>query len=239
MSYSKPLPPFTFEVLCYLNRDQLERFSIVCHPLKNIIARYFRSKPYRVFDKLEIRGGIYALQYNHVQWHPNREDYSVQQFLAGQRRNGGSSYYSFAEMLPYLGTTVRISWTNIYVAGDITYNSEHIEQMESIARLRRNGKIWIYQKYGRLRAEDFQTILDSPTILQSRVLWIDNPHFSFKDYKILYTVNVIEIRHKNDKYIDLWQQYWQQFLDQPGIKPVVIIFLVAKSSTIYSIVFPR
>ncbi|KAI1696162.1 hypothetical protein DdX_19190 [Ditylenchus destructor] len=82
MSCSKHLPPFTFDVLCYLNRDGLERFSIDCRPLKNLIERYFHSKPYRVFDQLWIRGGLYALCHNYgVQWHPNREDYSVQQFL--------------------------------------------------------------------------------------------------------------------------------------------------------------
>ncbi|KAI1701563.1 hypothetical protein DdX_16038 [Ditylenchus destructor] len=81
MSYSKPLPPFTFDVLYYLNRDQLERFSIVCRPLKNLIERYFHSKPYRVFDQLLIHGGSYALVHNRVRWHPNRDDYSVQQFL--------------------------------------------------------------------------------------------------------------------------------------------------------------
>ncbi|KAI1701565.1 hypothetical protein DdX_16040 [Ditylenchus destructor] len=88
---SKPLPPFTFDLLCYLNRNQLERFSIVCRPLKHYIDRYFHSKPYRIFDRLEIHGGSYGLRHNsaglfsplenHVHWHPNREDYSVQQFL--------------------------------------------------------------------------------------------------------------------------------------------------------------
>ncbi|KAI1698639.1 hypothetical protein Ddc_18988 [Ditylenchus destructor] len=91
MSCSKPLPPFTFEVLCYLNRDQLERFSIVCRPLKNFIDRYFHSKPYRVFDRLRIRGGSYVLEHNDVQWHPDRDDYSVQQFLE-------SYYFSWSEM---------------------------------------------------------------------------------------------------------------------------------------------
>ncbi|KAI1692220.1 hypothetical protein DdX_21378 [Ditylenchus destructor] len=40
MSCSKPLPPFTFDVLRYLNRDQLEQFSIVCRPLKYFIERW-------------------------------------------------------------------------------------------------------------------------------------------------------------------------------------------------------
>ncbi|KAI1710428.1 hypothetical protein Ddc_13433 [Ditylenchus destructor] len=61
MSCSKPLPPFVCDSLYYLNRNQLERFSIVCRPLKNFIDRYLHTKPYRVFDRLYIRGGSYAL----------------------------------------------------------------------------------------------------------------------------------------------------------------------------------
>ncbi|KAI1693459.1 hypothetical protein DdX_20645 [Ditylenchus destructor] len=53
MSCSKPLPPFVCDSLYYLNRDQLERFTIVCLPLKNFIERYLHSKPYRVFDQLK------------------------------------------------------------------------------------------------------------------------------------------------------------------------------------------
>ncbi|KAI1702587.1 hypothetical protein Ddc_16988 [Ditylenchus destructor] len=85
MSCSKQLPPFTYEVLCSLNRDQLERFSIVCRSLKNLIDRYFHSKPYRVFDELSILGQSasysYDLFHNDVQWLPNRDDYSLQQFF--------------------------------------------------------------------------------------------------------------------------------------------------------------
>ncbi|KAI1692389.1 hypothetical protein DdX_21282 [Ditylenchus destructor] len=86
MSKSKYLPPFTFDLLCCLKRDQLERFSIVCRPLKNIIDRYFNSKPCRIFDALRIRGGSYALRHNNVQWHPNRDDYSAQQFLGNKNK---------------------------------------------------------------------------------------------------------------------------------------------------------
>ncbi|KAI1691844.1 hypothetical protein DdX_21604 [Ditylenchus destructor] len=114
MSNSKPVSPFVFDVLCYLNRDQLERFSIVCRSLKNIIERYFCTKPYRTFDRLFIRGGYYALFHNGVRWHPNRDDYTVQQFLDGQKCSQElkncywSQYYSFAEMRPYLGTNIRV-----------------------------------------------------------------------------------------------------------------------------------
>ncbi|KAI1693032.1 hypothetical protein DdX_20882 [Ditylenchus destructor] len=62
MSCSKPLPPFTFDVLRYLNRDQLERFTIVCRLLKNLIDLYFHSKPYHVFDRLSIYEGRRAFE---------------------------------------------------------------------------------------------------------------------------------------------------------------------------------
>ncbi|KAI1699797.1 hypothetical protein DdX_17086 [Ditylenchus destructor] len=224
MSNSKPLPLFTFDVLYYLNRDQLERFSIVCRALKNFIQRYFHSKPYRIFDYLRIRGVAYALRHNFAYWHPNRDDYSVQQFLAGQKCNINiQAYYylPFAEMLPYLGPTVRIKKIDIYVAGDSTYNSRQIAEMESIAYLWRDAQIFIRSDEGYgfpIVTEDLQPILDSPTILQCRELCMFNTHFSFRDYKILYAVKIIEIRFYARNEIDLWQR----FLEQTGIKPIVV-----------------
>ncbi|KAI1704215.1 hypothetical protein Ddc_16253 [Ditylenchus destructor] len=226
MSNSKPLPPFTFDVFCYLNRDQLERFSIVCRPLKNFIERYFHSKPYRVFDRLVIWGGSYVLVHNNVHWHPNRDDYSVQQFLAGEicreSRNWGGS---FAEMRPYLGPTVRIKETAILATGRFTYNLEHITELESTAYLWREGKVRIWNAEGytnRIVAKDFQPILNSPTILQCRELEMSNPFFPSKDYKVLYTVKVIENRYYCEKETALLLQNWQQFLEQPGVKPIVV-----------------
>ncbi|KAI1696438.1 hypothetical protein DdX_19050 [Ditylenchus destructor] len=127
MSNSKPLPPFVFDVLCYLNRDQLERFSIICRSLKNIIERYFHTKPYRIFDWLIICGVSYVLRHKYVQWHPNRDDYTVQQFLDGQRCSSVVlknrycyRYYSFAEMRPYLGPNILVmsrKWSPYHTYG--------------------------------------------------------------------------------------------------------------------------
>ncbi|KAI1712547.1 hypothetical protein DdX_09639 [Ditylenchus destructor] len=231
MSCSKPLPQFNFDVLHYLNRDELERFSIVCHPLKNFIDRYFHSKPYRVFDRMQIRGGLYALFYNHARWHPNRADYSMQQFLAGEGcsidANNITTYYSFAAMLPYLGPTVRIKEATIYVAGS-TFSPEQIAEMESISYLWRDG--WISMLHhnldfardevdSRIGAQDFPLLLNSPTILQCHLLFLYNPHYSFKDYKVLYSVNIIDVTYNFD---DIDPNYWLEFLEQPGVKPVVV-----------------
>ncbi|KAI1692222.1 hypothetical protein DdX_21380 [Ditylenchus destructor] len=235
MSCSKPLPPFTFDLLCYLNRNQLERFSIVCRPLKNFIDRYFHAKPYRVFDGLNIRGGSYRLKHKYVQWHPNRDDYSAQQFLAGQKCSIDESkhprddfaYYSFAEMRPYLGPTVRIKETWIYVAGDSTYNPEHIAEMESIEYLWRDANVYIrHTTYYTIRicANDFLPILNSPTILQCQILYMKNAQFSFKDFKVLYAVKVIETEICRD----FDPNYWQQFLEQPGAKPVVVLHFLPR-----------
>ncbi|KAI1694289.1 hypothetical protein Ddc_22212 [Ditylenchus destructor] len=217
------LPPIVFDFLHYLNRDQLERFSIVCRLFKNFIDRYLSSKPYRVFDELEINGGMYALVHNDVQWHPNRDDYSVQQFLARQKCSIRNRGYSFAQMRPYLGPTVRIQWALIWVAGGITYNPERIKEMESIAYLWRDGNIHICNARNdgsRIVAEHFQPILSSPAILQCKKLLVDNAHFSFKDSKALYTVKLIQINYEN---AEADPDYWSQFLEQPGVKPVVVL----------------
>ncbi|KAI1722845.1 hypothetical protein Ddc_07027 [Ditylenchus destructor] len=223
MILSKPLPPFTFDVLRFLNRDKLDRFAIVCRSLKNLIERYFNSKPCRVFDRLVIRRGLYALIHKNVQWHPNRDDYSVQQFLDGQecsidKPNG----HTFAEMHPYLGLPIRIKEAFISVDEDSIYNPEHIAEMESMSYLWRDHCLMIGRDDGsRIVAEDFQLILNSPTILQSRLLMMMNAHFSFKDYKVLNTVNVFQIYYVGADDIDL--NHWQQFLEQPGAKPVVAL----------------
>ncbi|KAI1715257.1 hypothetical protein Ddc_11068 [Ditylenchus destructor] len=240
MSYSKPLPPFTFDLLCYLNRNQLERFSIVCRSLKNVIDRYFHSKPYRVFDALSIHGGSYTLRHNDVYWHPNRKDYSVQQFLAGQKCSiEDFTYYSFAETLPYLSPTVRVKLACISVAGDFIYNPENIAEMESITYLWRDGdiNIWNDNTLGPFAGlitssripKSYKLILNSPTILQCQTLSMKNALFSFKDYKVLCTVKVIETRcrHRGDQ-IELWLQYWQQFLEPTGVKPVVVFLLLRR-----------
>ncbi|KAI1695396.1 hypothetical protein Ddc_21254 [Ditylenchus destructor] len=232
MSNSKHVPSFTLDVLCYLNRDQLERFSIACRHIKNFVERYFRSKPYRIFDRLQIFGGSYALVHNRVQWHPNRDDYSVQQFLARQKCSIDESkhyfdlfvdplYYSFAEMRPYLGPTVRMDWTGINIFGDGTYNPERIKEMESIAYLSRNAiNIYRDNTFDRRNGDaDFQLILDSPTILQCRELVMDGVHFSLKRYKVLYTVDFIFIKFSNGE-IEL--NYWLEFLEQPEAKPVFV-----------------
>ncbi|KAI1691162.1 hypothetical protein DdX_22056 [Ditylenchus destructor] len=221
MSCSKSLPPFTFDVLYYLNRNQLERFSIVCRPLKNFIDRYFHSKPYRVFNRLYIYGGSYVLDHDYSHWYP-REDYSMQQFLAGQGRNDSFIYYSFAEMRPYLGPTIRIKRTFICVAGDSTYNPEQIAEMESITYLWSDGNVKIQHADGNgsgIVAEDFQLILNSPTILQCRDLTMDCPLFSFNDHNVLYNVKVIRVTY----FYDIDPAHFAQFLEQPGVKPVVVM----------------
>ncbi|KAI1697761.1 hypothetical protein Ddc_19542 [Ditylenchus destructor] len=220
MSCSKPLPPFVCDSLYYLNRDQLERFSIVCRPLKNFIDRYLHTKPYRVFDRLEIHGGSYDLVHNGVYWYPNQDNYSAQQFLDGEWPHTCDEYhYSFAEMRPYLNQTVRIQETWIYINEGFIYNPEH---MESIAYLwcDQEMRIWEAGNNDCIVAEDFQLILDSPTILQCRLLFMHRAHFSFKDYKVLYNAKIIENYYYNE---ETDPDYWPQFLEQPGVKPLVVL----------------
>ncbi|KAI1693705.1 hypothetical protein DdX_20516 [Ditylenchus destructor] len=61
-------------------------------------------------------------------------------------------------------------------------------------------------------------------------------HFSFKDYKVLYSVKVIELDYKanyfkeeqNDEKTD--PNYWPQFLEQPGVKPRVVLSWLHRES---------
>ncbi|KAI1695574.1 hypothetical protein DdX_19512 [Ditylenchus destructor] len=154
---------------------------------------------------------------------------SLRTAVSGQKSNIGLTYYSFAAMRPYLGPTVRIKWTIVYVGGGFTYIPEHIEQMESIANLWRDGKISVWNGRhdgSRIVAEDFQSILNSPTILKCQNLYMGKAHFSFKDYKVLYAVNVIDA---SNSYVDTdpenghWQKCWLEFLEEPEMKPVILI----------------
>ncbi|KAI1692606.1 hypothetical protein DdX_21160 [Ditylenchus destructor] len=235
MSCSKPVPQFLFDSLYYLNRDQLDRVSIVCRPLKNFVERCFGSKPYRIFDRLRICKGSYALIHNNVQWYPNQEDYTVQQFFAGEK----CKYYTFAEMRPYLGLTVRIKEMDIVVAAS-TYIPQHITEMESIAHLWRDGWITICNARNvdsLVGTQDSPLILNSPTILQCHLLIMNNPHFSFKDYKVMYSVDVIDI---NYGYEDVDLNYWQEFLsNRDANQSWSCLNFLAKKSIIFSIVFPR
>ncbi|KAI1710427.1 hypothetical protein Ddc_13432 [Ditylenchus destructor] len=67
---------------------------------------------------------------------------------------------------------------------------------------------------------DFQLILLSPKILQCQLLYMRNAHFSFKDYKILYNAKIIENYYDDD---ETDPNYWPQFLEQPGVKPLVVL----------------
>ncbi|KAI1690503.1 hypothetical protein DdX_22445 [Ditylenchus destructor] len=143
------------------------------------------------------------------------------------------TYYSFSEMLPYLGPTVRIKKTYIYVAGDSTYNPEHIAEMESIAYLWRDGDISVLNvrnDESRIVAEDFQPILNSPTVLQCQNLLLENANFLCKDYKALYTAKVIVIDYCDDGNID--PNYLPDFLEQPGVKPIVAFLYLYRENVV-------
>ncbi|KAI1697027.1 hypothetical protein DdX_18736 [Ditylenchus destructor] len=241
MSCSKPLPPFTYELLCFLNREQLERFSIICRPLKNLINRYFQSKPYRIFDVLEIRGGSYALVDDNVPWHPNREDYSAQQFLGPLKTPGGKKRFHPRVIEPScrsemqhrrikssLQCHILFICRNASIFGpDCPHKLDyHIRSWRfhvQSGSYRGNGVHCIPLARWRpshckdddivITAEDFQLILNSPTILQCRRLKLVNARFPFKNYKILYTVKVIELFcYLLD---DVDPNYWLEFLEQP------------------------
>ncbi|KAI1691367.1 hypothetical protein DdX_21932 [Ditylenchus destructor] len=102
--------------------------------------------------------------------------------------------------------------------------------MESLPYLWRDGNIFIW--YTRcdgslIDTEDFQLILNSPTILQCRELHMYNADFSFKDYKMLYSVNIIYFANDNKK-ID--SNSLLQFLEQSGDKPLIVLIRLVRES---------
>ncbi|KAI1693900.1 hypothetical protein Ddc_22476 [Ditylenchus destructor] len=255
MSCSKPLQPFVCDSLYYLNRDQLELFSIICRPLKNFIDRYFHSKPYRVFDQLKIREGSYALFHNGVRWHPNRDDYSVQQFLElnkcfpdraiwqpdryrGQLvRNAASTspasfwygeFFSFAEMRPYLSPTVRIKDTTIYVDGeDFIYSPEHIEEMESLAYLWSNHKICILKKGGSDSQIDAKDF--QPILNSPTILQCQELSMTspYISFKDYTVLYTVKVFeiYYNNDDKIKVTKYLAEFLEQPGLKPIVALHI--------------
>ncbi|KAI1697760.1 hypothetical protein Ddc_19541 [Ditylenchus destructor] len=52
-------------------------------------------------------------------------------------------------------------------------------------------------------------------------------HFSFKDYKLLYNAKIIENYYYND---ETDPDYWPQFLEQPGMKPLVVLRYLYRES---------
>ncbi|KAI1699727.1 hypothetical protein DdX_17150 [Ditylenchus destructor] len=92
--------------------------------------------------------------------------------------------------------------------------------MESITYLWSDGNVKIQhadRNGSGIVAEDFQLILNSPTILQCRDLTMDCPLFSFKDYSVLHNVKIIRVTY------DIDPAHLAQFLEQPGVKPIVVM----------------
>ncbi|KAI1690414.1 hypothetical protein Ddc_24954 [Ditylenchus destructor] len=130
-------------------------------------------------------------------------------------------------MRPYLDQTVRIEQTWIYLDVGTTYNPEHIEQMESISHLWCDRKINVWKMGIEIVAENMQLILNSPIILKCRFLSIDRAHFSFKDYKVLYNAKIIENFYCGD---ETDPDYWPEFIEQPGVKPLVVLYYLHHES---------
>ncbi|KAI1702586.1 hypothetical protein Ddc_16987 [Ditylenchus destructor] len=92
--------------------------------------------------------------------------------------------------------------------------------MESISYLWRDGEMTLSGWEDNTSLQNLLPILNSPTILQCRKVKMNFVQFSFKDYKVLYSVKFIDVWYF---FQDFDQNCWPQFLEQPGIKPVVVL----------------
>ncbi|KAI1696135.1 hypothetical protein DdX_19200 [Ditylenchus destructor] len=230
MSCSKFLSHSALDVLCYLNRDEMERCHIVCRLLKHFVEGYFHSKPYRIFDWLHVSGGRYMLRHKGLYWYPYRDDYNIVLFLE-KREHLSTGYvkgrkrqrlthlpfdYSFAEMSPYLGPTVRINEILLSINAGTTYPPAHIAEMESIAYLWQNGKISLNNS-----GVNDQPILKSPTILHCRQLKLMHTQFHMGEFSVFFTPKILHLR---PTYLDV--TYVLEFLGQIRIKPSVVLEFV-------------
>ncbi|KAI1712888.1 hypothetical protein Ddc_12232 [Ditylenchus destructor] len=215
MSCSKFSTYAYLDLLHFFDRDQLERISITCRLLNRLVERGLQSKSLRVFDKLEIRpspkgksfqtlltnafcigslGAFYRLRHNGVQLYP-KSGVAVQQFLAGENtENSNPVSYSFVEISPYLGPTVRFKETEIKVRNYCPYTSEAANELESLTHLWRDRVITIKpMEMQVIFAESIRHILDSPTILKCKQLEIEDPDLPLSNYPVLYSADVFHV----------------------------------------------
>ncbi|KAI1729835.1 hypothetical protein Ddc_02500 [Ditylenchus destructor] len=243
MGKTKILPELIFDFLRYLNRDDLDRLTLVCRLLNSFIERYFHLTPYRIFETLQIINGKYRL-FNRIPknkwtpfstiavWHPNRDDYTVKQFLASEalspRNISLSESYSYAEMSPYLGPNIRLRYTLLHVSS-MTSSSEIVSELESLSHVWSQHKLHLYKSGPEpifdddmiWNADEWLPLLKSPTdLLQCQYLRLDFGDFPLKDYEVLYTVKLITIgRGYRQEHV----KYWVQFLEKEGVKPLLVL----------------
>ncbi|KAI1700210.1 hypothetical protein Ddc_18180 [Ditylenchus destructor] len=145
-------------VLEYLDRENLEKLSIVTRQFENVIRTEFPKHPFRVFAKLristdkngEIRLGMYnkGVTFN-ITSSPTPEA-NIALFKGLIERNGPlyctTCNYSLRAMLPFMGKSVRFRKTIIELNGTLI-NQQSITAMENFAHLWTGGTLKIELGY--------------------------------------------------------------------------------------------
>ncbi|KAI1715830.1 hypothetical protein Ddc_10901 [Ditylenchus destructor] len=231
MAYSKFAQDSLLEMLNFYSRDQLEHHSVTSRQLYRLIELNFPSKPYRIFDAFHIfcDESEYSLMHKCVRWNPNIEDYNAQQFSDGKKCNQQdlsleSTHYSLSEMRLYLGRSVRIKKTFLFIREEINLKTEIIAELQTIAHLWSDQEFVIAPKSGRYftdaMIQRIQSITNSERIFQARELTIYNPHLSFKDYSMLNSAKILKVicfsPCKSSADI-------LHLLEKPGAKPQLVL----------------
>ncbi|KAI1691356.1 hypothetical protein DdX_21935 [Ditylenchus destructor] len=235
MTCSKFSQDTLLEMLCYCSRDQLERHSIISWQLKCLIAQNFRSKPYRVFDRLDITCDdneySYTLHHQRTQWHPNQTEYTAQHFLDGNKcKQQVNALCPLPEMRPYLGESVRVKTAVLVVKEEAGLNRKLAAEIETVAHIWSDQELVIlpitryfteaYRIKPYITDALIQQIANSGRIFQVRQLMISNPDFSFKDYSELYSAKILIVVY----FLPFkCPENLLDFLQEPGAKPLVVL----------------
>ncbi|KAI1694965.1 hypothetical protein Ddc_21614 [Ditylenchus destructor] len=222
------------EVLTFCSRIELEYFSIASRSLNCLIAKNFPSKPYLVVDKLIIcpqgNDNSYCLEHSERQWHPNKNRCYLQHLsVSNKTSHKDRIYYSLAQTRPYLGPSVRVKSTCLYVKNETIISPTLVTEMESLSHIWRDQTLVMLPSVGYLTDAMFQKlqpILNSRNISQFGELRLIDVDFPLVDYPVLNSLNVLElydVEQRNNDSITSFYENILHFLEKPGAKPLVVL----------------
>ncbi|KAI1707841.1 hypothetical protein Ddc_14606 [Ditylenchus destructor] len=230
MACSKFSHETLLETLNFCSRDNLERLAIASHKLNQLTLRHFPSNPYRVFDELDISYGnsdkFYSLRHHSAS-------------LDSKPWDSNRSRYSFIEIQPYLGPTVRVE--NVSILIEEENNGDRIliltHEMESLSHLWYGARLNLdargVRPFGNELTPLISPILHSRTIFQFRELYMHDCEFNPRHYPLLYSLKVIGFIYARP-FANGYNLL--NFLHKPGDKPIVVLGFARQFSPLMDLI---